>query len=197
MFTYELISRWLPFTIDPITIEDWIANREIFGVDRESQEELEHAFLVEQIRHKEYQGDLQEMPLEVLMNASELTGVVEKGDELAIAPAGIPPAAGQVAMVVELTLDSDKPKKLNVLSGEILIVPVLKRNQIKLKVWTKGKLLINGKGDATWIGGGRINLIFDGRGRPVVSFDANKQLDLMKGLYGRSKKEVEEEYKEI
>lgn len=191
MFTYEIISRWLPFTVDPITVEDWIANREIFGADHESTLELEHAFLVEQIRHKEFQGNLEEMPLEVLMNASELTGVVEKGEELAIAPAGIAPQIGQTAMVVELTLDMEKPKKINVPAGEILIIPVLKRNQIKVKVWTKGKLLINGKSEATWIGGGRINLIFDGRGRPVVTFELTKQLVLMKNLYGRAKKEVE------
>ncbi len=193
MFTYELIARWLPFSVDPITIEDWIANREIFGPEDQSQIELDHAFLVEQIRHKEFQGVLEELPLEVLLNASELTGVVEKGDELAVAAAGVAPAAGQVAMVVELILDGEKPRKMTVASGEILVVPVLKRNQIKLKVWTKGRLLINGKNEASWIGGGKINLIFDGRGRPAVTFDLAKQLALMKSLYNRSKKDLDEE----
>jgi hypothetical protein len=192
MFTYELIARWLPFSVDPITIEDWIANREIFGADSKSQVEFEHAFLVEQIRHKEYTGSLEDMPLEVLLNASELTGLVEKGEELAVAPGGIPPAVGQPAMIVELTLDSEKPKKIVVSSGEILVVPVLKRNQIKIKVGTKGKLLINGKNEASWIGGGRINLIFDGRGRPAMSFDLLRQINLMKNLYERSKKDSDE-----
>jgi hypothetical protein len=143
MFTYELIARWLPFSVDPITIEDWIANREIFGSDGKSQIEFEHAFLVEQIRHKEYVGSLEEMPLEVLLNASELTGVVEKGEELAVAPGGIPPAVGQPAMNVELTLDAEKPKKITVPSGEIIVIPVLKRNQIKIKVGIRTKLNCN------------------------------------------------------
>jgi hypothetical protein len=119
-------------------------------------------------------------------------GLVEKGEELAVAPGGIPPAVGQPAMIVELTLDSEKPKKIVVSSGEILVVPVLKRNQIKIKVGTKGKLLINGKNEASWIGGGRINLIFDGRGRPAMSFDLLRQINLMKNLYERSKKDSDD-----
>jgi hypothetical protein len=95
-------------------------------------------------------------------------------------------------MIVELTLDSEKPKKIVVSSGEILVVPVLKRNQIKIKVGTKGKLLINGKNEASWIGGGRINLIFDGRGRPAMSFDLLRQINLMKNLYERSKKDSDD-----
>lgn len=109
-----------------------------------------------------------------------------------MAPGGIPPAVGQPAMNVELTLDAEKPKKITVPSGEIIVIPVLKRNQIKIKVGTRGKLLINGKNEATWIGGGRINLIFDGRGRPAMSFDLLRQISLMKNLYGRSKKDLDE-----
>lgn len=45
MIPHQKISRWLTVPMDPIAIEDWVANREIFGATKDK--ELEDAFAVE------------------------------------------------------------------------------------------------------------------------------------------------------
>lgn len=50
MFSYQQTSRWLSFSSDPLTVEDWLANREVFGpVEKPSSqdEELERAYGLE------------------------------------------------------------------------------------------------------------------------------------------------------
>jgi hypothetical protein len=70
---------------------------------------------------------------------------------------------------------------------------LLKRSQVKLKLWTKGNLTINGKSEAEFIGGGKMNLIFDARGRTVEPFmEGQKQLAIMKVIYERPKEEIED-----
>lgn len=45
MIPHQKISRWLTTSVDPIAIEDWVANREIFGETKDR--ELEDAFAIE------------------------------------------------------------------------------------------------------------------------------------------------------
>lgn len=45
MIPFKNISRWLSTPMDPIAIEDWVANREIFSETKDR--ELEEAFAVE------------------------------------------------------------------------------------------------------------------------------------------------------
>lgn len=50
MVSYSNISRWLSFKIDPIAVEDFVANREIFGPPEKmtmQEEELEKAYQME------------------------------------------------------------------------------------------------------------------------------------------------------
>lgn len=45
VISYSKISRWLNEPIDPITVEDWLANREVFGPSKEK--DLEEALKFE------------------------------------------------------------------------------------------------------------------------------------------------------
>ncbi len=44
MISYQKLNRWLEKPVDPITVEDWLANREIFGP---TKDELEKAYQTE------------------------------------------------------------------------------------------------------------------------------------------------------
>lgn len=94
MITYQKISRWLSTSLDPIAIEDWIANREVFGpIEKpdESDLELEAAYRVE---NGEEHPDLlllkvpgKELNVELTRNGKKTEKMkVGSGDFLTIVP---------------------------------------------------------------------------------------------------------------
>jgi hypothetical protein len=170
MFSYQQIARWVPFSIDPVTTEDWVANREIFGYVKDenpSEEEkaLELAYLTEMVREKKSDVPTKDLPLQVLLNGQEVAGIVEVEEVLIVAPAG---KAGQkgVAIEAELLVDG-KQNKISVLSADLLTVKLDPKQEIKLRVRCKGDLKIDGKSEAQWNGTGKASIIFDTRGRPL------------------------------
>ncbi len=194
MFTYSQIARWLPVAVDPITIEDWLANREILGEAGESTETayLETAYLIEKIRLKEFTGERSELPLEVKLHGFELEGIIEDKHDLVIAPSGATSIPSKVAFEVELGIDNEKPQKISIHGGEVAVIPVLPRNQVKVKIKCQGKLKIENKSQANVTTGGKLNVILDGRGRPMEIYDIPRQQRIMKVLFDRGTEERDE-----
>lgn len=59
MISYQKISRWLSFPVDPITVEDWVANREIFGPTKDpdqKEREIEWGYNLEKAMEKMGEG---------------------------------------------------------------------------------------------------------------------------------------------
>lgn len=161
MFSHQQISRWLSFSLDPITLEDWLANREIFGKSESvspEEKQLETAFQIETVRLGNG-GDRKLLPLEVIVNALDLKGVIDENDYLLIAP----PATSSL----EVNLD----KKIKIPPADFLVIPVDREKSIKLSA--------RGKTSYNWSGAGKIKIIIDTRGRPIKFLDGRKQQDLI------------------
>lgn len=171
MFSFEQIARWLTFPIDPITVEDWVANREIFGAakkESEQEKELERAFQIESIRQNTSEDEVADDDLVLQLVGKEAVGIVDAADFLLLAPAGrVDARAKTTVMAVEVNADGGKPVKARVLAGNVEILPVEKINSLKIKISMGAGLKIDGKSGVSWSGGGKTKLVFDGRGRPV------------------------------
>lgn len=187
MFSYSQVARWLAFPIDPITVEDWVANREVFGPEEKKpaeEEQLELAYQIETARAGKTEGDRKNLPLEVLLNGLEIGHVAEGKDYLVVAPVGPIKSKLKSAIEVGITLDSEKERKVNIPSGEVLVVPVSQKHQVKLRIKTAGNLKVNGRKEVLWSGSGKSQLIFDGRGRPLPDHAVGKeQQEFMEKLY--------------
>ena len=94
MFSYSQIARWLSFPADPITVEDWVANRDVFGEGKNTspeEKQLEMAYDIEMARAGGLvlSGDQAEWPLEILLNGLEIKDVFEGKEFVVVAPVGL------------------------------------------------------------------------------------------------------------
>lgn len=179
------LSNWLPFSIDPITMEDWLANREIFGpVEKPNVEDkvLEISFLTLQARSGKLEGENREWPIPVILNGTEETGMIEQKDSLLFIPSG-KTKAGKEAIVCELMQENGQAQKIRVAGGDVLLVTTDPKKELKLKIDFKQGLKVSGKAGLIWSGGGMGNVVFDGRGRPVTQSGGAAQMESTRKMY--------------
>ncbi len=168
MFSFSQISRWISIPLDPITVEDWLANFETFGPSEKPTEEdkqLETAYRIEQIREKQIDLPSKGLPVEVLLNGLEVAGLLEEDNYLLLVPTGKFPS-GKIVLELQVILESEKVHKVTVASGDFLTIPVSSEGQIKLKIKSREGAKINNKTELTWEGTGKEKTIIDARRRP-------------------------------
>ncbi len=113
MISYQKINRWLKKPLDPITVEDWLGNREIFGPAKnpdDHHKELERAFELELIRNGKF-------------------GIFELEDILLVAPQ----ASG------EAWLYGEKVEKIDLPSGRVITKILQWDKPFRIKIKIKGK----------------------------------------------------------
>jgi hypothetical protein len=143
MFSYSQFSRWLETSVDPLTVEDWLANREVFGpVEKPNVEEkeLERVFQLE----TEKVGD------------GGARGVYEDGNFLLICACG--KRKGE-ACSVEWNLGKEKLKRLIVSSS--LALSLSPDVELKLKIRCRNGFKISGGNEFSWQGTGKTKVIID------------------------------------
>lgn len=171
MFSSSDISRWLTISVDPITCEDWIANRETFGqLEKysDSDKELEIAFQIESLRQGKSSG-AKDLPLEISLNGLGLSGSQSVGNDWLLAPVGVADMSKKTVLEMELVSASGKEKKLFG-PGQIAVVPLNSGEKYQVKIGLNGKLRIDNKDSLNLSVEGVKRLIIDTRGRPIVFF---------------------------
>ncbi len=176
MFSYSDISRWLPFKIDPLTLEDWLANRDYFGsVDLPGSvdADLEAAYLIESLRQNKISGT-KDLPVEVLLSGLELSGSQALAEVWVIAPKGRPKVKEKTALNLEIMEDGNA-KKVEVAPLEIMFVNLEKDKNYNVKASLNGDLRIEDKNTITITISQCTRLIIDTRGRPIQFLDSGLQ----------------------
>lgn len=180
MFSYQQIARWLTLPIDPITVEDWVANRELFGPDKE--EELEMAYQIEKLRELESRGQGKDLPLFLLLNGVEVAGIIDQKDYLVVAPLGRGTEGKKVAEV-KITYLGSRAEKIEVAGGEVEIIDLDPTRSVKVQVGFGADLKVDKKSGVSWSGAGKRLLVVDVRGRPLPDFGPGaRQQELMKKM---------------
>ena len=118
MIDYSKISRWLSSPIDPITVEDWVGNREFFGPD--SEEELEMAYQIEK-----------------LLELDPKSPIVDQKEFLIIFP------PEKKNNEVNLTYIGAKTEKIKINFGEVKRIDLDETGSLKIQI---GKLTWTGAG---------------------------------------------------
>lgn len=168
MFSHQQISRWLSFSLDPITLEDWLANREIFGPNLSTtpeNEQLESAYQIETIRAAKSLGERRDFPLDVIINGLELSGFQAEKDFVLIAP-----TSHKSDYEVIVTIADLKPRRLKVSPMDFLVIPLEKNQPLKIKAKNLKDFSVSS---------GKTKIIIDTRGRPINFLDGRKQQDLI------------------
>lgn len=192
MFSYPQIARWLTFPIDPITVEDWVANRELFGQDKhdnsEQTEELEQAFQIEKLRAASVRqpadsGEpMENLDLFLLLNGVETAGIIDQKDYLVVAPSGRGTEGRKVAEIKAVYMGT-KGEKISVIGGEIEVIDLDPTRSVKVQVSLGADLKIDRKSGVSWSGAGKRLLVVDVRGRPLPEFGLGvRQQELMKKM---------------
>lgn len=152
MFSYSQIARWLKRPLDPITVEDWVANREVFG-ESKGDEDLEQAYQIEKARERGL-GETapEDASLDLLLNGYEVANVLEKDNFVIIAPVGKPAQA-------EVWIYGEKVEKKNLPAREVTVIEIDPGRTTKIKV--------RGKNNLEWSGKDFKKVVFDLRGRPL------------------------------
>ncbi len=175
MFSYSQIARWVSFPADPISVEDWVANRDVFGETKSTspeEKQLEMAYDIEMARAGGVvlPGEQADWPLEILLNGLEVKDVFEGREFVVVAPVGLVGAKNKMAVEVELKIGVESSRKVKVNGGDVLVVPVLPDQSVRVKVRCGGSLKVGGKNEVIWSGGGKSRLVVDVRGRPLPNF---------------------------
>lgn len=181
MFSFPQISRWLSFSADPLTVEDWLANREVFGpVEKPTSEdsELEMAFQTEQARKKTLEGSSKDWPIPIVLNATEAVGLVDVQDYLLIIPSG-KAVLGKNVLELEISGGSEGMQKMTVVASDLVVISAKPEEELKIKVRTKEGMTINKKSEVNWMGLGKKKIIIDSRGRPLTLLDGERQRKFM------------------
>lgn len=146
MITYHQISRWLSGSaFDPIAIEDWIANRQLFGPVEKPEAadlELEAAFALE----SECDSD------------KGTKGLYENGQMTLLCCWGKTP---KEACIVSWKDDKGKEKKLSVSGGGFIKMEIPESKEAKLKISCRNNFKISGKNETTWQGNGERKVIVE------------------------------------
>lgn len=158
----------MSFSLDPITLEDWLANREIFGPDplkTPENEQLEQAFQIETIRTAKSLGESRDVSLEIIINGLELTGFQDGDDYILVAP-----VSNNAPFELTLTVGNTKPRRIVIPPMDFLVIPLEKDQPLKIRA--------KNYKDYT-VAGGKTKLITDTRGRPIKFLDGKKQQELI------------------
>lgn len=189
MFSYQQIARWLTFPIDPITVEDWVANREMLGENKRDNsgqtEELEMAYRVETLRAGREESD-GVLNLFLLLNGTKTSGVIDRGEILVIVPVGRAGVSGRKIAEVKINYVGGKSsEKFSVFSDGVFIKELDSTLTLKLEINLGSDLRLDGKSKVSWGGAGKKLLVFDGRGRPISDFGPGVSTqELMKKIKG-------------
>jgi len=184
------ISRWLTFPLDPITIEDWLGNREYFGLVGKQDElakELEIAYQIEQLRSKKQSGG-KDLPLEIALSGMEISGSFALGNMWIIAPVGRVNFGKKVAIEIEIKPDILGQKKL-IPPGEIVYFSLEQDKKYNVKITCHEGLTIDKKSSIALEISNCRRLIIDTRGRPISFWPSSIQTKKNK-LYKEALNEV-------
>ncbi len=176
MFSYEQIARWLTFPLDPISVEDWVANREIFGLSKSQSDkdrELELACQIEEAKGKQL-GELPKgAPLEILLNGYEVLGIFEGDDFVIVVPSGS--VKGGKSQAGSAWIYGEKTEEIKLPEGEVSVISVNPRYSTKIKVKLSSGWQIDRKSQVEWVGSGKKKIVFDIRGRPLPEYEVGKE----------------------
>jgi hypothetical protein len=196
--SFEDVSRWIPDPIDFVSLGDYLGNREVYGeVFPETERSLliEQAVLRERMRAGDLEvrreGQKFTIPAEVRKLAKNereailvvLDGIFPEGvcifeeDAVAICLSGqIKNADGFLkanskilACQVSLDFGLTWKQRLDVFYDEILVFPTAVDLSVTLSISCKNGFSILGKKEAKIeVKGGRVGVVIDARGRPVI-----------------------------
>lgn len=175
MFSYSQIARWLTYPLDPISVEDWVGNREVFGPGKnltEEEKELELAFQIESAKGKQLGEVPDDVAIEVLLNGYEVPDLFERADFLIIAPVGV--AKNEKSIVGSVWIYGDQVTETKLPAGDVLVIEMGNGKPTKIKVKLGSGFTINKKAQAEWTGSEKKKLIFDLRGRPLPEISVGK-----------------------
>jgi hypothetical protein len=150
MLSSSQIITLLSFDIDPRKVEDWLANREVFGMEEEAdfeEKECEAAY-----------------KLEEALTAGAAAGFCEQGDCLVVAPA---PGKGEkegAVLEVEFASGGRKPRKITAKAGETGVFALNGGSDLAVKAICRQGWTINGQAKKEWRGKSPERLIVDTRG---------------------------------
>lgn len=163
-----------------------MANREIFGEDKhdnsEQTEELELAYQIEKLRELESGGDVEDLPLFLLLNGVEVAGIIDQKDYLVVAPSGRGTQGRKIAEV-RITYVGSKTEKMDVNGGEVEIVDLDPTRSLKIQVNFGADFRVDKKSSMSWSGAGKKLLVVDVRGRPLPELHVSvKQQEMIKKM---------------
>lgn len=182
MFSYSDISRWLTVSIDPISCEDWLANRGCFGpVENPTDQErdLEIAYLIEQARNGKISGG-KDLPIEVVLSGLQISGSEQHGNVWLLAPTGSVDLKKKTVMEMVIKRGSDKSEKKTFGPGEIFVTPLERGESYDIKIGLNGNLRIDKKDSMSAVVTGVEKLVIDTRGRPTAFWPGNIQKEKLK-----------------
>ena len=146
MFSYQQISRWVSFNADPLSVEDWLGNREVFGPVEKPNDtdlELEKAFLIEKEK----------------MNDGGVKGIYEQEFLLLICAKG---KGEKVAFEAQWSSGMEKKtKKAHVFAPGEAIINSSAENETKLNVKCQNGFKIAGKNEFVFKAAGKTKIIID------------------------------------
>lgn len=169
MLAFSNLSRWLSFSLDPVSIEDWVANREVFGpVEKPTDQdrELERAYLIESLRAKKISA-AKDQPVFVAISGLELSGSQPLGKDWLIAPEGRISGKEKKAADLEIKTDGGPKEKHNAAPGDIGVIKLNPHKTHEIKCRLYGGLRVEKKSEIKLKLSGCERLIIDTRGRPI------------------------------
>lgn len=177
-----------------------MANREIFGQNKhdnnEQTEELEMAYQVEKLRADSASAGVrsldgpelvdttqgEKLDLFLLLNGVEVSGLLDKGDFLVVAPFGKGKEGRKVAETKVVYLGS-KPEKIDIFGGDVHFIDLDPTRSLKVQIDFGANLRVNQKTSVLWSGAGKRLLIVDVRGRPLPDFGPGpKQQEMVRKM---------------
>lgn len=180
MFSFTEISRWLSFPLDPVTIEDWVANREFLGTvenPNELDSELETAYQIEMLRHKKASAT-KDQDVFVIASGLELSGSQQIKEAIwLLAPVGS--MFGKEKKVGEVEISGGLKEKKVLLPREIIVIDLDPGHNYEVRAKFQGNLTIDKKSEAKVALSGYSKLIIDTRGRPITFDDSRVQREKM------------------
>lgn len=110
MFSYDQIARWLTKPVDPITVEDWLANREIFGSQKDD-EYLEKAYQMETALEAAKSGEIVEKEEDLIFKSAD-------GGEAWIYGEKVRAIALPSGKIIIETIELGRPVKIKIRTGK-------------------------------------------------------------------------------
>lgn len=193
--SFEQIARWLPMATDPLTVENFVGNKNLYPQtfpETELELWMEQAWVRERLRNKQISpaGGKIDIPKEIqrvsrtaqemmllVLDVMEPRGIIEienLGTAINFSWRSSREGNGQAAknqnIIAEVNVDFGftERQKLNLSEDEIVVLPVAEGKEINLEIKTKKGASLDGqKRLKAKVKGGMAGVVFDMRGRPL------------------------------